>query len=139
MASETITRNDLKAVLDKVLTVVPSSQIYEAAWTATSSNANLQQVSDSITIPAGTYIFSVKIPVCSQNSLAFCIHPFDLATGGWFGAGQVVQNYIYKVPETTTCYIATSMSTATNYTYIERGFLKAIRILLLKNINPKNL
>ena len=103
-------------------------QVYTASWTATSSNANMQRVSDTITLPAGTYIFNVKIPVVSQNSVAFCVEPFGIDVGGWFGAGQVVQTYIYTVSQPTTCYIATSMSSATNYTYIERGYLKAIRI-----------
>lgn len=120
---------DVKEWINKVTNKLNGiGTVYTASWTATSSNANDQRVSNTITIPAGTYIFSVKIPICSQNTLAFQVLPFGLSCGGWFGAGQVVQNYIYKVTQTTTCYIATSMSQATNYTYIDRGYLKAVRI-----------
>ena len=101
---------------------------YTASWTATSSNGNNQRVTASLTLPAGTYIFSIKCPVVSQNTVAFSIVPIGLQTGGWFGAGQVVTTTIYTLAEPTTVYVATDMSQATNYTYTERGYLKAVRI-----------
>lgn len=87
-----------------------------------------QRCTNYLTLSPGTYIFSIKLPVCSQNTLAFCVFSMDLPVGGWFGNGQVVQTYIWTLTETTTCYVGTSMSAETNYTYIDRGYLKAVRI-----------
>lgn len=120
---------DIKKLIAKILDRLSNTgKIYTASWTATSTNGNVQRCTNSLTLPAGTYIFSVKIPVCSQNKLAFSVMPMDLTVGGWYGNGQVVQTYIWTLTQTTTCYVATSMSNQTNYTYRERGYFRAVRI-----------
>lgn len=120
---------DIKKLLAKILDRLSNTgEIYTASWIATRTNGGGQRCTNYLTLSPGTYIFSIKLPVCSQNTLAFCVFPMNLPVGGWFGNGQVVQTYIWTLTETTTCYVGTSMSAETNYTYIDRGYLKAVRI-----------
>lgn len=115
----------IKKLLVKVLNrIQPIGNTYTASWTATSSNANNQRVTDSITLPAGTYILSLKIPACSQESpLAFAVHPI-----GMYAKGQSITTTIVTLSAQTTIYGVTNMSQSTSYTYTERGYLKAVRI-----------
>lgn len=108
--------------------------VYTAAWTATSSAANNTQVTESLNLPAGIYIFSLKAPVCSQASVYFGIYPFGLENSSSFtgvggtSSGQTIVTSIGILTQPATVYAQTNMSTSTTYTYIERGYLKAIRI-----------
>ena len=103
--------------------------IYTASWTATSSSATNARMTDTLTLPAGTYIGFIKCPVADQTTLAFTIEPIGLAAGGMLvGGGQGVLSAPFTLSATTTVYVATSMSFTTTYTYIERGYLKVVRI-----------
>ena len=103
-------------------------ETYTADWTATSSNANNVQVTDSLTLDAGTYLISVKSPVCSQDSCFFGLYPFGLTYSSIF-FNQDIRTYTISVTQSTTIFVVTNMSTATNYSYIDRGYLKASRLI----------
>ena len=103
-------------------------ETYTADWTATSSNANNVQVTNSLTLDAGTYLISVKSPVCSQDSCFFGLYPFGLTYSSIF-FNQDIRTYTISVTQSTTIFVVTNMSTATNYSYIDRGYLKASRLI----------
>lgn len=121
---------NIKKLLAEVLKrIQPIGNTYTASWTATSSNANNQRVTDSITLPTGTYILSLKIPVCSQEStLAFSVDPIGMSAGGIYAKGQTIITSVATLSAQTTIYGVTNMSHSTSYTYTERGYLKAVRI-----------
>lgn len=111
--------------------------IYKAAWTATSSSG-FTAVTETLNLPAGIYIGIIKLPVCSQkNTLAFGLvpTPSDFSTGGMLAVDQGILTFEFTLSEPTSVYVNSQMSTATTYTYIERGYFKAIRIRATDGIN----
>lgn len=106
------------------------AEVYKAAWTATSSSG-FAAVTETLTLPAGIYIGIIKIPVCSQKtSLAFGLvpTPSDFSTGGMLAVDQGTLTFQFTLDTPTPVYVNSQMSTATTYTYIERGYFKAIRL-----------
>lgn len=104
--------------------------VYNAPWTATSSSGGSVQVTGDITLPPGIYIAILKVPICSQTSgLSFALSN----VGNWQGAGQFATGqdtnaFIFTLTSTAAVHALTQMSASTNYTYIDRGWLRAVRI-----------
>lgn len=120
---------DVKELISKVTNKLNAiGTTYTASWTATSTSANLARVTSDLTLPKGTYLFTLKAPACSPTSgLYFGLAPFGLEFTSQF-LSQGVCTTIGTLSSTTTIYGTTNMSQSTNYTYIERGYLKAVRI-----------
>ena len=124
----------IKKLLVKVLNrIQPIGNTYTASWTATSSNANNVRVTNTLTLPAGTYLFFLKVPVCNQSTLYFQVWSGTddnnyITAGNVSGAGQSVFSCVATYSQTTTVYGRTNFSMATTYSYLERGYLKAVRI-----------
>lgn len=123
----------LKQILSKILNrLLYTGEVYTASWIATESSANNVRVTDRLTLPAGTYILFLKVPVCSQSNLFFQIWSGADAnyttSGNISGAGQSVFSCVATYIETTIIYGRTNFSAETTYTYLERGYLKAVRI-----------
>lgn len=111
--------------------------VYKAAWTATSSSG-FTAVTETLNLPAGIYMGIIKIPVCSQKtSLAFGLvpTPSDFSTGGMLAVDQGILTFEFTLDTPTSIYVNSQMSTATTYTYIERGYFKAIRIRETRTTN----
>lgn len=107
-------------------TIKGKGAIYTAPWTATSSNASNTRVTGTVTIPAGTYVILLKIPECSQtNALAF--GP-DYGDSQIFAKSQSTGVYFASFNSSHDLYAVCGMSQPTNYSYIDRGSIKAIRI-----------
>ena len=101
---------------------------YKAGWTATSSSAGSTKVTDSLTLPAGIYIITIKIPVCSANDLPFGLNISQGMEDVSFFRSQDMRTFVKILTTTTTIYVDTAFSTSVTYTYTERGYLKATRI-----------
>lgn len=105
-----------------------TGETYTASWTATSTNANGARVTNSLTLDAGTYLITIKTPVLSHDNCYFGLNSFSLVTSSKYSS-QDVRNQVLVLTQRTTFYVATDMSLATNYSYIERGYLKARRMI----------
>lgn len=101
---------------------------YRAAWTATSSSAGSTKVTDSLTLPAGVYVITIKTPVVSSNDLPFGLNITSGQDNNSCFRGQDIKTFVITLTATTTIYVDTAFSTSVTYTYIERGYLKATRI-----------
>ena len=108
--------------------VQETEQVRTASWTAASTNANNAKVTNSLMLPAGTYIGWIKCPACSQETVLAFSTNLGLATGGMFARAQSVVSFTFTLSAETEIYAQTNMSQATNYTYLERGYLKVVRI-----------
>lgn len=97
--------------------------VYTASWTATSSSAANTQLTGSISLPAGTYIVVLVSPVLSAQ----CAIGFAGITAV-FGQNGDSKTSILTVTTTTTVLARSGQSASVNFTYTERGFLKAVRI-----------
>lgn len=105
---------------------------YYAAWTANSSSANNAALTGNITLPAGTYVVCMMLPVISNstyfvglndtshNPIAnYCFHG---------GIGQSSKTVIVKLSASKTMRIESGQSAACSFSYLERGGLTAVRI-----------
>lgn len=125
----------LKQLVAKILTrFTLVGTEYVAYWSASSSNQNNQRVTDSLTLPAGTYFMFFKAPMCSQSALFFQIY-YDGADDYHYptasavpGQGQSTFACLVKLDSQKTVYARTNFSTQTTYTYLERGWIRAVRI-----------
>lgn len=110
-------------------TIKNTGAVYEAAWIGTSSTqANL---TDSITLPKGTYVIVVTILVMATEGTGTCVVKFN----GSVDTGAYKKMYSYdsktlirKLGEQTSIQVASGASTNVGISYLERGGLKAIRI-----------
>ena len=133
MSSETITRNDLTNILNEVLPSASIGKVYTADWTANSSNNYGLRMTDTMTLPKGTYVVVMKIPYVASGTF-----------GGaqlFYGSGtlldsrsicvvgsQQVATVIISLYAEFTIYIATAGSASCTFNYLERGGLVAIKI-----------
>lgn len=110
-------------------TIKAIGTLYEADWIGTSSTATA--LTNSLTLPAGTYIIVVNIPVMAtegSGTLAIKLNGV-VDTGGY----KKMYSYdsktiIRKLTAQTTVQVVSGASTSVGISYIERGSLKAIKI-----------
>lgn len=121
--SKVITDNDLKGVLNKVLPTAKYGAIYSASWSAASSAANNTALTNSVTIPAGTYVLICYSPIASVDfSIGVAGHYKEMNKNGDSFA------LIYSCNETVTFYAQSAQSASVTFSYTERGGLYAIQI-----------
>lgn len=101
---------------------------YKAAWTATSSSAIRTKVTDSLALPAGVYIITIKTPVMNNNDVPLGLNISSGQDDISCFRSQDMRTFVKTLTTTTTIYVDTAFSTSTTYTYTERGYLKATRI-----------
>ena len=131
---------NIRALLAKMLGRLNTiGTVYTAAWTANSSAANNLKLTDTITLPYGTYVVTLKTPGVTSgyggihleydnNGTATALDSFSICLGGSFSAESIVIN-LNPTPLTEyEIWIATSFSASCTYSYKERGGLRAIKI-----------
>ena len=113
-------------ITDDISTVL--GNVYSASWTASSSTANGSQLTESITLPPGTYIITGQFP--------------GMSTAGVFGYHNIPNKYCYAtadtdcetntiiitLTETTQIWLTSATASTMTFTNLERGGLTAIRI-----------
>lgn len=100
--------------------------VYTAAWTATESSAAQTDLTETLTLPAGTYLIIGRSPTCSG--------PVSVELRGSVGSQSWLmdtsQSYTWlrTFSSTTSVRISTAASTAATWTNTAGGGLQAIRI-----------
>lgn len=125
MSSETITRNDLKAVLDEVL---PSSagEVHSAAWTAT-SGANGTVLTEKLKLPIGVYVFGISTPVASTTPIVAGIN--GVSDRFINNNGSDCSALVVTVTDPNQeYYLKQAIGNSVTYSYTARGGITAVRI-----------
>lgn len=105
---------------------------YSASWTASSSAANNVILTGNITLPAGTYIVCMMVPVISTTNYALALRDTSNDTINdnciHVGIGQSSKTVVVKLTSQKTVRLMSAQSAACNFTYRERGGLIVVRI-----------
>lgn len=120
---------DVKKLISKIsqrLNAIGTT--YTASWTATSTSGGSARVTNSITLPAGTYIVSLRMPIASQSTALYFGLSINSIKYGATYANQGIASFIVTLTQEAAIYGVAGMSNSTNYSYIERGYLSAVRI-----------
>lgn len=102
--------------------------VYTATWKASSSSANATQLTNKLTLPAGTYIIIAKMPYIS-------VAPFTVDLNINSGADRDVNLYLGQMgtwvkefSQTTDVWLISHTGGSCNFTYTERGGISAVRV-----------
>lgn len=123
----------IKSILKNILEwIVGTDRYYAASWTATSSSATGTVLTDTITLPKGTYLIAVGTPyVQGATGLA------GLRVGSTTDSSTLVSmpvnaytkaSYIIQLTSQQSVYLLTQSSASLTFTAPERGSLKAVRL-----------
>ena len=123
----------IKAILTKILEwIIGANRFYSASWTATSSSASGTVLTDTLTLPKGTYLIAVGTPyVQGATGLA------GLRVGTATDVSTLVSmpvntytkaSYLIELTSQKSVYLLTQSSASLTFTAPERGSLKAIRL-----------
>lgn len=125
MASEAITRNDLKAVLDEVL---PSSagEVHSASWTAT-SGSNGTVLTEKLKLPIGVYVFGVSTPAANVTPIVAGINgvPDRYINNNGSDCSALV---VTVTDPNQEYYLFQAIGNSATYSYTARGGITAVRI-----------
>lgn len=105
-------------------------KIYHADWIANSSSANSVPLTNSITLPPGTYIIIGTFPNVATNTAVFTCKNIPVIGLGYapVGTNCLSKTFIHTLSETTEVQLLTGTSNSVTYSNINRGGLDAIRI-----------
>lgn len=123
----------IKSILKNILEwIVGTDRYYAASWTATSSSATGTVLTDTITLPKGTYLIAVGTPyVQGATGLA------GLRVGSTTDSSTLVSmpvnaytkaSYIIQLTSQQSVYLLTQSSASLTFTAPDRGSLKAVRL-----------
>lgn len=123
----------IKSILKNILEwIVGTDRYYAASWTATSSSATGTVLTDTITLPKGTYLIAVGTPyVQGATGLA------GLRVGSTTDSSTLVSmpvnaytkaSYIIQLTSQQNVYLLTQSSASLTFTAPDRGSLKAVRL-----------
>lgn len=123
----------IKSILKNILEwIVGTDRYYAASWTATSSSATGTVLTDTITLPKGTYLIAVGTPyVQGATGLA------GLRVGSATDSSTLVSmpvnaytkaSYIIQLTSQQSVYLLTQSSASLTFTAPDRGSLKAVRL-----------
>ena len=105
---------------------------YFASWTASSSAANNVVLTGNITLPAGTYVVCMMVPVISTTNYALALRDTSSTTVNdnciHVGIGQSSKTVVVKLTSQRTVRLMSAQSSSCTFTYKERGGLIAMRI-----------
>lgn len=104
----------------------PDKTLYEAAWTATSSNAYGTQLTQKVTVPPGTYIVSASLPTISTGTFMAGIDP--MSDNFVNGPMYTCASFLARFTSSTQLYLKAGGSTSCTFSNLARGGLKALRI-----------
>lgn len=109
-----------------------SHNYYSGAWAATSSAATNVQLTEILTLPAGTYLIVVNSPYVNTANLTVALsinNTTNVNTTVTFRSGAYTQsaNIVQLTAQSTVKAISQS-STSVSLTYTERGGIKAVRL-----------
>lgn len=104
----------------------PDKTLYEAAWTATSSNAYGTQLTQKATVPPGTYIISASLPTISTSGYLAILDPLNetMINGPMYTSVSILARFT----SSTQLYLKAGGSSACTFSNLARGGLKALRI-----------
>lgn len=115
---------NFKRLLTKVLTYLNAiGTVYTAAWIATESHANSTPLTEYVVIPPGTYVIALTAPNMS-GSMAIS----GIGITGTLVANGSTLTSIIKISSTGYFRALSAQSASVTFSYIERGFLRAVRI-----------
>ena len=127
-------QRDSKSTIEQIQQKLDNvGEYYSATWTANSSNANDAYLTDTVTIPPGTYIITVKYPSVSTTCWTSVKYGSGVGTlldsySVFCGGSSSSNAFVITIPSEFTIWVASSMSSSCTYTYKERGGLRAVRI-----------
>ena len=106
-----------------------------AAWTATKTNANNVRVTDIMTIPEkGVWLILIGIPIVDREDIIFGLHGsisnIPSSSAFYFPCkNQAKYCVLINVSaDNTEIYLITAASAETNYSYINRGYISAVKM-----------
>lgn len=107
--------------------------IVDAGWYATSSSAALTRLTNTLTLPyAGNWLVFGVAPPSSGTLLGQPVGSsgVTIRANTYFNLEQYAP-FLFTVSTSSanqTIYIASSSGTSTTFSYIERGWLKAVKL-----------
>jgi hypothetical protein len=127
---------EIEALLDSIPKKADKDVVgayYKADWTASEAVGISKRLTDTITLPAGTYVVQMGCPYCSDLSMEICIGfsaKMAIGSGNTFiKACYGTVTMLAKFSATTNLYVLTAASnTNATWSYLDRGGLAAIRI-----------
>ena len=106
--------------------------VYEANWTASTSSANGVVLTENLSLPAGTYVVTLREPTASA---AFTVAIYDTANGAddryyYFPqtVGMGCSSCVVTMRTAGTLRAQSAQSGAVTFTNLARGRLTAIRV-----------
>ena len=108
------------------LTVI--GRVYRGNWIASSSSASGTHLTQTLTLPAGTYILLSHTPVISGSDGALLVSLSALSPPYRLVAGQDIFLTAATFTTQTDVYLQSSASFPVTFSYLERGAIIAIRI-----------
>lgn len=117
----------LKSLIYKMLgRLIVIGKVYQGSWAASSSSANGTHLTQTLTLPAGTYVVMAHTPIMSIASL---LVSFNVKAPPYKAmAGQDVFCTVLNLSAQTGVYLQSSASASVTFTYLDRGSIIAIRI-----------
>lgn len=103
--------------------------ITNAAWIATQSSGNGIKLTNAIVLDKGVYILEVQAPN-ADNSIAFISRNADTYSELQVGILSSLTSctVFLELVETIRIEVVSAQSSTVNFTYINRGYLRAIKI-----------
>lgn len=123
----------VKLILKNVLEwIIGANRYYSAAWTATSSSATGVQLTNSVSLPKGTYLIAVGSPYVTKAAMLAGLKigsSTDVTTLVHMPVNSYSKaSYIVNLTSTSSVYLVSQSSAATTFTNTNRGSLKAVRL-----------
>lgn len=123
----------IKSILKNILEWIVGTDRYDSAsWTATSSTASNTQLTNSITLPKGTYLIAVGTPYVQGAAGLACLQigtAADLTTLVTMPVNAYSKaSYIIQLTSQKSVYLITQSSASLTFTNTDRGSLKAVRL-----------
>lgn len=108
------------------LTVI--GRVYRGDWIASSSSANGTHLTQTLTLPAGTYILLSHTPLMSGSDGTLLVSFSELTPPYRLVTGQDIFLTAVTLTTQTDVYLQSSASFSVTFSYLERGAIIAIRI-----------
>lgn len=123
----------IKSILKNILEwIVGTDRYYSAAWTATSSSASGTVLTDTLTLPKGTYLIAVGTPYVQSATGLACLQigtAADLSTLVTMPVNAYTKaSYIIQLTSQKSVYLLTQSSASLTFSNTDRGSLKAVRL-----------
>lgn len=119
--------------VDSSWTITPIDGYYEAAWTATESSATGTQLTDSVTVPKGTYLVSLASPYVQGAMILVGIRvnsATDIGSMVSMPTGMYTKaSFIMTFSSDSTIYALTQSAASATFANTNRGGLKLVKLI----------